>query len=180
MTTFLFIISFLLNIISLLAIIILYTRQNRFIDLEKRQGKMLREMEETISTYLIEMKEENDAFISSLHKSKNEHSDPKNNTKLQQKSASSKNEVEELGSPANKRLNAYKAYKKPAASVQSNDDGGGWSPLVPDESMVNEEKSLVNKVIDLQQKGLSIEEIAKSMGKGKTEIELLLKFNQKS
>jgi hypothetical protein len=179
MTTFLFIISFLLNIISLLAIIILYTRQNRFIDLEKRQGKMLRDMEETISTYLIEMKEENEAFISSLNKSKNEHSDPKNNTEIQQKSAS-KYEDEGLGSPANKRLNAYKAYKKPAASVQRNDDGEGWSPLVPDESRVDEEKSLVNKVITLQQKGLSIEEIAKSMGKGKTEIELLLKFNQKS
>jgi hypothetical protein len=179
MTTFLFIISFLLNIISLLAIIILYTRQNRFIDLEKRQGKMLQEMEETISNYLIEMKEENDAFISSLHKSKNEHSDQENKTEIPQKSAS-EHKDEELGSPANKRLNAYKAYKKPAASVQRNDDGGGWSPLVPDESMVNEEKSLVNKVITLQQKGLSIEEIAKSMGKGKTEIELLLKFNQKS
>lgn len=179
MTTFLFIISFLLNIISLLSIIILYTRQNRFIDLEKRQGKMLREMEETISTYLIEMKEENDAFISSLHKSKNEHSEPKNKTELPQKSVS-KHKNEEPGSPANKRLNAYKAYKKPAASVQRNEDEGGWSPLVPDESRENEEKSLVNKVITLQQKGLSIDEIAKSMGKGKTEIELLLKFNQKS
>jgi hypothetical protein len=179
MTTFLFIISFLLNIISLLAIIILYTRQNRFIDLEKRQGKMLQEMEETISTYLIEMKEENDAFISSLNKSKNEHSDQKNKTEIPQKS-SSKHKDEELGSPSNKRLNAYKAYKKPAESIQRNDDGGEWSPLVPDESRLNEEKSLVNKVITLQQKGLSIEEIAKSMGKGKTEIELLLKFNQKS
>ncbi|MEL3971303.1 hypothetical protein AAEO50_03335 [Rossellomorea oryzaecorticis] len=179
MTTFLFIISFLLNIISLLAIIILYTRQNRFIDLEKRQGKMLQEMEETISTYLIEMKEENDAFISSLHKSKDEHSASQSKTVIQQKS-DSKHKVEEPGSPANKRLNAYKAYNKPAASIQGNEDEGGWSPLVPDESSANEEKSLVNKVITLQQKGLSIDEIAKSMGKGKTEIELLLKFNQKS
>ncbi|WP_175989035.1 hypothetical protein [Bacillus sp. Marseille-Q1617] len=172
MTTFLFFVSFLLNIVSLLAIIILYTRQNRFIDLEKRQGKMLQEMEETISTYLIEMKEENEAFINSLHQRNEEPS-----SHPAQPDSSRK---EEPSSLANKRLHAAKAYKKPAASVERNEEDSGWSPPLPDDSREFGGGSLVTQVITLQQKGLSIEEIAKRLGKGKTEIELLLKFNQKS
>jgi hypothetical protein len=177
MTTFLLIISFLLNIISLLAIVILYTRQNRFIDLEKKQGKMIQDMEETISTYLIEMKEENEAFMNNLNENKLVQ---KNKKQSESKEKSPSPKYEEVDSQANKRLNASKAYKKPAAINEKSEGETDWEPLLACEQEITQENTLVNRVISLQRDGLSIEEIAKRLGKGPTEIELMLKFNQNS
>lgn len=137
---------------------------------------MIQEMEETISTYLIEMKEENEAFIKSMHSSKKGFSVQENISEPQTKYESS--ETPHPASMANNRLNASKAYKRPA--FEKENDDRGWTPLVPDDNGVHEEKSLIAQVLTLQKNGLSIEEIAKRLGKGKTEIELLLKFNQKT
>jgi hypothetical protein len=177
MTTFLLIISFLLNIISLLAIVILYTRQNRFFDLEKKQGKMIQEMEETISTYILEMKEENDAFMNNLNKNKQE---KKTQNQSEGKEKPQATKYKEMGSHANKRLNASKAYNKPVVVPDKSEGENDWESLFPFEEGITQEDTLVNRVITMHQDGLSIEEIAKRLGKGKTEIELLLKFNQKS
>jgi hypothetical protein len=176
MTIFLLIISFLLNIISLFAIVILYTRQNRFIDLEKKQGRMVQEMEETISTYLIEMKEENEAFMNSMNRNNHEQ---KTGNQSESKEAPSP-PAENMGLQATKRMNASKAYRKPAAINEENDGENDWAPLLPVEERIHQEDTVVDRVIAMQKDGLSIEEIAKRLGKGKTEIELLLKFNQKS
>lgn len=176
MSTFLLFVSFLLNIICLLAIVILYTRQNRYVDLERRQGKMIEEMEETISAYLIEMKEENDAFIESFHKREGSSAargtDPEGHT-------GAHSADEKPFSPANKRLNAAKAYKN-NSSAEVSDPGEGWSPPLPDSFGTDEEGTLTAQVLKFYEKGQSVEDIAKKLGKGKTEIELLIKFNQKS
>ncbi|WP_075980901.1 hypothetical protein [Bacillus massilinigeriensis] len=66
MTTLLLLISFILNIISIFAVIILYLRQNRLVQVEQRQVKNMKELEELISTYMMEMKEENEEFIQKL------------------------------------------------------------------------------------------------------------------
>lgn len=70
MTTFLLFLSFILNIIAIFAVIILYLRQNRFFQAEERQAKMMKELEELISTYMLEMKEENEDFIKKFLKQK--------------------------------------------------------------------------------------------------------------
>lgn len=46
MATVLLIFSFLLNILIIFAVILLYLRQNRLVQSEKRQEKMIREFEE--------------------------------------------------------------------------------------------------------------------------------------
>jgi hypothetical protein len=176
MTIFLLIISFLLNIISLFAIVILYTRQNRFIDLEKKQGRMIQEMEETISTYLIEMKEENEAFMNSMNRNNQEQKTGKQAEIKEAPSPPSEN----MGLQATKRLNASKAYRKPTVNTEEGEVENDWAPLLPVEDKIHQEDTIVNRVITMQSDGHSIEEIAKRLGKGKTEIELLLKFNQKS
>ncbi|XXM73545.1 DUF6115 domain-containing protein [Lysinibacillus sphaericus] len=166
MSTFLIFVSFLLNIICLLAIVILYTRQNRYVDQERRQGKMIEEMEETISAYLIEMKEENEAFIDRLQKRRDSGASG-------DKSGAGTADAGPA-SPANKRLNAAKAYKN-NSSAGAVDPDQGWTPILPE---FTEEETLISQVLHLHEKGLSIEDIAKKLGKGKTEIELLIKFNQ--
>ena len=59
-------ILFLLNIVTIFAVIVLYLRQNRFIQAEKDQKAMMAEMEELMSGYIMEMKEENEALLDKL------------------------------------------------------------------------------------------------------------------
>ena len=56
-------ILFLLNILTIFAVIVLFLRQNRFIQAEKDQKAMMAEMEELMSGYMMEMKEENEALL---------------------------------------------------------------------------------------------------------------------
>lgn len=60
---FFLILSFLFNVLSIFAIILLYLRQNRFARAEQNVNKMVKEIEDIFSVYLMELKEENDAFI---------------------------------------------------------------------------------------------------------------------
>ena len=59
-------ILFLLNILTIFAVIVLFLRQNRFIQVEKDQKAMVTEMEELMSGYIMEMKEENEALVEKL------------------------------------------------------------------------------------------------------------------
>ncbi|MCA1053538.1 hypothetical protein LCM10_00965 [Rossellomorea aquimaris] len=177
MTTFLFFISFLLNIVCLFAVIILYTRQNRFIDLEKKQGRMLQEMEETISTYLLEMKEENERFIRSMKDSRETGTGSADETHFH-----ATTEPDEGKAPvalSTKRLNASKAYKRPPLTEDPQDQDTGWIPVMPDDREHSEAETLLHQVQNMKESGFTLEEIAQKLGKGKTEIELLLKFNRK-
>src|SRR3954447_24956296 len=58
--TFILIVSIMVNMVAVLAIVILYLRQNRLIQFEKNYKEYTKEVEELIHTFIIEMKEEND------------------------------------------------------------------------------------------------------------------------
>ncbi|MCM3400817.1 hypothetical protein [Cytobacillus oceanisediminis] len=195
MTAFLLAISLLLNIVALLAIILLFLRQNKLMETEKKQEKMLVEMEEVISSYLIQMKEENDDFINKFSQI-----NAKNQSFVKEKSIRVKPERksdENIAKAAEKSLRlarasvyqASKAYKKNlrAAEEESNESEGLASLKVPESVMqsdnsqrVKEEipSSMEDQVFMMKKQGLNVEDIAKKLGKGKTEIELMLKFRQ--
>lgn len=206
MTTFLLVISLLLNGVAIFAIIILFTRQNRLLEVEKRQERWLKDVEEIISSSLFEMKEENEAFI---HRFQTISGQPKTSiisSKMRETDILDIHPEEELlksemikntGMALKKQ--AVKAYQnnssKPTAAIpQFGDD-----VLLPELSIEDEKKGVlgttvenkskmtqeeiyrdlfVNQVHILQRQGLSNGDIAKKLGKGKTEIDLLLKFNQ--
>ncbi|MBV6683277.1 hypothetical protein FZC83_11525 [Rossellomorea marisflavi] len=65
---FAIVLSILLNLVALFAIILLYVRQNRLLALDNQQKRRVAEMEELMSAYMEELKEENDAFLLSLTK----------------------------------------------------------------------------------------------------------------
>lgn len=69
---FAIVLSILLNLVALFAIILLYVRQNRLLALDNQQKRRVSEMEELMSAYMEELKEENDAFLSSLTKTAGE------------------------------------------------------------------------------------------------------------
>jgi len=56
MTTILIAVLFVLQLLSIYFIIILNTKLAKFKDLEKKQERLMREMDDSISLYLAEMK----------------------------------------------------------------------------------------------------------------------------
>ncbi|MBG9445478.1 DUF6115 domain-containing protein [Cytobacillus firmus] len=195
MTAFLLALSLLLNIVALLAIILLYLRQNKLMDTEKRQEKVLIEMEEVISAYLVQMKEENDDFISKLSKA-----NAKNDTSIKEKSIpvnlDRKNELDiakadEKSMPL-ARASIYQASKAYKQNLRAAEDKLSEKERLPslkeNESVTQSDSSqsikeenpssIYDQVFILKKQGMSAGDIAKKLGKGKTEVELMLKFRQ--
>mgnify|MGYP005828204177 CR=1 FL=1 len=172
MVTFLLFISFLLNIVSLLAIVLLFSRQNRFLNMEKEQKKMIMELEEVISTYLIEMKEENEEFIKAFN----------HQVKSQTHTTDKTDDENETGSPLQTKPKwpgaGYKQASKAYQQTPTPQMGSVEKKLEVKPTVKTNEDPLIQQVLSLKKEGKSIEEIAQTVGKGKTEIELLLKFRQ--
>jgi hypothetical protein len=178
MTTFLIIISFILHAISFLIIILLFYRLERTKDLEKKQSSTIKEMENLLSSYILEMKEENVAFLEKVNKERNNQS---------LKGLSNKK-----GSSAGERTNLtivpekFDKQEEPLSNEAFNDllPGYGLEEPLPTSTKANKSNDTVNfeslslkdQVKLLYNQGSSIEEIARRLSKGKTEIELLLKF----
>ncbi|MCA1062398.1 hypothetical protein QTG56_18035 [Rossellomorea sp. AcN35-11] len=167
MVTFLLFISFLLNVVSLLSIVILYVRQNRLQSLELEQKKMIGEMEDVISSYVIEMKEENDEFIRNFKK----HAES-------QMTVSELAGDAELPRPVHNHKPSGKAFMHASKAYEQSKMGREGEMSEEMQTAETSEDPVVHKILLLKQEGLTIEEIAHSVGKGKTEIELLLKFRQ--
>ncbi|KAB2337537.1 hypothetical protein F7731_07985 [Cytobacillus depressus] len=182
--------SLFLNILALFSIIILFLRQNRFLQAEKKQEKMLQEMEDMISSYLIQMKEENEDFINRMNKVKNTDI-PKQKPIKMEINEQKRNDSNENDFPLQNRVGkanvnkAVKAYKQSADTSVLHSEMDHLHPLdeieMPKLEKENStEYSLLNEVLFLKKQGLNETGIAQKLNKGKTEIELLLKFNQKS
>ena len=71
MTIFFIIINLILNMIALLAIIILFLRQSKLFKIEDNQKKIIKEMEDLISSFVLEMKEDNEHLIKRIEDLKN-------------------------------------------------------------------------------------------------------------
>ena len=173
--TFLFILSIIVNMIAILAIITLYLRQNRLLHFEKNYKEYMKETEEIIHTFIIEMKEENEE-IKQLFKIGNDSApyEEKN------ESISKPNMDQEVtglpqGYLQKAALNAYTN-----TNTKLDVSGSLGEEIEPTEkSLETDQNHMLNEVRNLKNQGRTIEEIAKSMGRGKTEIDLLLKLNQK-
>lgn len=201
MTTFLLLISLIVNSIAIFAIIILYLRQNRLVDVEKKQEKMIHDMEESISAYLIQMKEENENFIKRI-KEINAKPIVQENMLPVSKTTEEKNRQDQqidsikmdlpIAKNIGKKQQAVKAYKNTPKPVNLKEDINEDVILPPLTEKEDEQEakdatpvedlymdSLYNQVVMMKKQGLSEDEIAKKLNKGKTEVELLLKFRQK-
>jgi phosphoribosyl-ATP pyrophosphohydrolase len=199
MTNLLILLSLVLNVIALFAIVILYTRQNRLLQVEKKQEKLINEMEEVISTYLIEMTEENEKLIKRVRETI---SQP---TSVTQPTVESKSpipslekkaeDMDTIAQPTTIRkgtvFQAVQAYKGAGKKVETESELETVQKETPPplenklDSEVIEKKSsdlytqsFYYQALLLKKQGLSTEDIARRLNKGKTEIELLLKLRQ--
>lgn len=192
-----------LNGIALFSIVILYLRQNRFLQVEQKHEKLLKEMEEVISSYLMEMTEENEKFIHKVRElvSKQqtfispETTEHKMTRENKNRELSNENSESSKDQPPFRKGTVFQAVQAYKNTNSKDVKGVGKEPLLP--PLVSEQPPLEQKkksedqpagdlynqsfyyqVLLLQKQGLSTEEIAKRLQKGKTEIELLLKLRQ--
>jgi hypothetical protein len=191
MTTFLLLLSLILNAAAIFAIILLYLRQNRLMEAEKKQQRIMKEIEEVFSAYLFELKEENDNFIEMMKKTNsiyNSDASPyrqDGTTDQQDTSSNEKQNPNELTSRIGKGVSyhaARKAYQQSSEPVSVKEEVEAESlqdmPRVPAAVRQPVQLSFIDQVVKMKKEGLTIEEIARDLDKGKTEIELLLKFRQ--
>ena len=191
MTTILIAVLFFLQLISFYFLIILNTKLAKFKDLEKKQERLMREMDDTISVYLAEMKDENDRLIKELQ-----------NVSQSEIAASSLQQTEQYVTPQEqpslpvvhevKSDSSLSLEKDARIYVPKNIVANAYSrqqhtsskmvktaPPLKVEEQKEAEKLLTveQQALELAKQGKSPEEIAKQLQKGKTEIELLLKFH---
>lgn len=198
MTTILIIVLFVLQLLSFYFIIILNTKLAKFKDLEKKQERLMREMDDTISLYLAEMKDENDRLINELQMVSKQKavvsSDPieqeKKIIKQQSEQETQHVKVEKSSKEVNvpdfeveprvfvpKKTVANAYSRQQYASTNAANQGPPVATLDATSTEKLKERTFEEQVVQLSKEGKNIEEIAKQLQKGKTEIELLLKFH---
>lgn len=206
MSVFFMFLLFILNIITIFVVIVLYLRQNRLSGLEKEQKAMISEMEELLTGYLMEMKEDNEVLMKAFaqagtkrSESKNEGQVIVNRTSAVEKPQPPQKPVQNFKdtSLTSTKQQAAHAYKNQGEKEEGNKSGSEMKdklelsaeasnlskendPKEKDFSAMLqdslEELSLNEQVDYLVKQGLSTEEIARKLNKGQTEIELILKF----
>lgn len=188
MATILITILFFLQLLSFYFLIILNTKLAKFKDLEKKQERLMREMDDTISVYLADMKDENDRLIQELQSvSKSELS---KNTIQQAEKIVLQKEQEPLTEKKKKEQESATLETDSRKYIPKNIVASAYSrqqqsvSKATQTNMANEAEkkppkafTMEQQAIELAKQGKTPEEIAKQLQKGKTEIELLLKFH---
>ncbi|MEK4711265.1 hypothetical protein MKX62_00335 [Sporosarcina sp. FSL K6-5500] len=143
----------------------LYTKVTKFDDLEKKQRKLMTEMDNSIVAYLSELKDENERLIEQLTVHAQQPDFKKTTVSASQEPAASE-EVRPVIRASIPKMPVNLALKSYKAAGQATEES-----KAPVEAV-----DARTQVIRLYDAGQSIEEIAKQLGKGRTEIELILKF----
>ncbi|MBM7619013.1 rRNA maturation endonuclease Nob1 [Bacillus tianshenii] len=154
------VINFALGLLAIFLVIILYIKFSAVQRLEQDYRKLLKEAEETIGSYVYELKEENEAFLSKF----------KERQTVVKEQEGSTGEI---------------SFDKKEPEITQDDINSLLSESIDAASMDNnkkaiafEELSTYDQVAILLEEGYTMEEIAKKLNKGKTEIELLWKIRQ--
>lgn len=202
MVNFLLVFSIALNILALLCIALLFIRQNRLAAYESRQEKALEEMEEIISSFIAEIKEENELFLDRIQKLDGNLEESKKENPQSQPSVVTEPKQMPMINTYRAAAKSYQTFEKPTGNDDVEELLDLILPQFPEEDKKvkaiqeevvaeeeivekeeepeEKEKTLLEVVTELEEQGKTIEEIAKQLNKGKTEIELLLKFRQKN
>ena len=132
-----------------------------------KQERLLKEFENVITSYVMEIKEENEVFLSRIK-------DVKHTPEANSKASIHIIEPELTSNDLNDLLPSFQDKEK-AIMIDIAENEKIQKTQVKDE---NNKDSIVKDIDHLIKLGLSYEEIAKKLNKGKTEIELLHKFRQ--
>ncbi|WP_440895334.1 DUF6115 domain-containing protein [Amphibacillus sp. Q70] len=149
----LLLISFLIHILTFVMIRQLKVKLDQPNENKKVLAQQQKQIEELLAVYLLEIREENEKLLDLINKGQQSAS---------QKDSKSEAPLTQNESELNATTEKYQDYQ----------------PIVPDEEDIVEQ-SFAAQVLSLAEQGYTAETIAKKLNCGKTEVELLLKFQQK-
>ncbi len=183
MTTFLLVISFLLHFIALIAIVILSVRVSKTKELELKQEKVAREVEETFTAYLLEIKEENERLMNILEQSgqtdvadKQERATEETGYRPPVPDAPQAQENHSFQETLEEQSKKHREEKPQKVEDPSPIEETNASDYQKEEAY---QPSLQSSVFQMYDQGYSTEQIAKRLDCGKTEVELMLKIHPK-
>ncbi|PWU68846.1 DUF6115 domain-containing protein [Gracilibacillus dipsosauri] len=165
----LLLLSFLIHIITFIVIRHLKMKQQNIEDIEANVLEQVEKMEDSLALYLVEMKEENQKFLEQI--------DLMDNPSVEITEAVQQNQLKK------KTTNEVPQPNKPeegTVRIPKDNEYEDYQPITDGIQKDTVEQSLTAQILHLSQKGMTSDEIAKKLDKGKTEIELLLKFQQKN
>ena len=149
---------FILQLISFFLIAILNARLSKTKDVEQKHQELMKEMDDAVSAYLFEMKDENNRLLEELSR-RSSHFEG-----IEVKSQRHQDEVD-LSYPSTISKKKVASLYKQTVKLDELEP-----TLIP--------ITLKEQVTQLYNSGKTIEQIAKQLGKGKTEIELMIKFSK--
>lgn len=156
MTAFFLTVSFIIHGILIFAILVLLKKVRQAEELELRQKQVASEIEDLFTSYLMEIKEENNRMSQWLQKENTSAEEPLGNRGVEKSKEGVTEDVDQESSHRN------------------------YTPPFMEEEKETYQPSQHSIIFDMKAQGYSIEQIAKKMDKGKTEVELLYKFHQKT
>ncbi|MRH42287.1 hypothetical protein GH741_06285 [Aquibacillus halophilus] len=171
MVYLLLLISFLLHIIFFIILKSFNDRIKQSVELESMQKQHTKEIEDLLSVYLLEIKEENDSLLNAINNQ--EYPEDVELTKPS-KIASIK------GKNTASTMTGEKTTIRQLYQSKQVDETSLYTPPSIDEVQDTVEQTISGKVYTLYSQGDSIETIARKLDCGKTEIELMLKFHRKN
>lgn len=165
-------ILFILQIVGFMVMTLLYLRISKFNDLEKKQQQLMKEMDQSVLAYLSEIKEENDRLIHQLNQRTEDNVNPLSNTATPEYSIDEEAETpESIPKPKPHPVPVHFALRSYQKTVE-NERNEKETQKEPQARPLDDRE----KAKQLYAEGKSISDIARELKKGKTEIELLLKF----
>ncbi len=154
--------SFLLHMVTFIVLRHYYLKQQSYQSEQQKFREEKKELEQLLMSYLIEMKEENDRLL-----------DVVQNIPQQDRMPTAKEKAvsEDFDHEDKQKKDDEPSLKKQAA----------YTPLVDaiEDEPVAYKKSYQAEIIDRYEQGESPDMIAKAMDRGKTEVELVIKFHKK-
>lgn len=168
MMPFFLLVLFIVQIVGFYFLALLYTKVSKFDDLEKKQRRIMKEMDDSIGAYLSELKDENDRLINRLATMEMKVDKELANEPFEVPPTPVEEEIPQVHIVAPKRpVNlALKSYGEASLFKEDSEEEEDH----PDDRV---------KVLNLHKAGKSVEDIAKELGKGRTEVELILKFEKR-
>ncbi|MDX8046965.1 hypothetical protein SH601_13305 [Gracilibacillus sp. S3-1-1] len=154
-------ISFIIHIITFVIIRQMKVNHDKTRVNDSDINEQIKNMEDTLAVYLVELKEENANFVKQIEQLQQRKNEANSTNNEQKQSFVEKTSPQPISETPDKSTNNF----QPITDVENVED------VV--------EKSTTATALHLQEQGYTLEEIAKKLDKGKTEIALLLKFQQK-
>jgi len=179
MITFLLVISFLLHFITLFALVVLAMRVSKTKELELKQEKVARQVEETFTTYLLEIKEENERLMNILEQTGQTDLADKDRSRDEYSPPEPEEVQKEHMSPLTIEKQAVPEIQGTALQKSGDQDQQPEKAVPSDQKEESYQPSVQSSVFQLYDQGYTTEQIAKRLDCGKTEVELMLKIHPK-